>query len=193
MRECRRSASAERMRTLCWRRRRRERRQVTERRTARRSRKKQQRGFRYRCWCRAGTRRRCVRRLIGMPTGCRGIRMSIGLMWWARRHCIGRTLRHGHRCRRGMRRRRRQRCARWARGDRMERCRWERRASVVGSWRFCSRGRALSSWAWAGRWLNRVQLSAPRSKKSAAISTRCWICRFASCCSPRRAQRRPPS
>ena len=33
---------------------------------------------------------------------------------------------------------------------------------MVESWRFCSRGRALSSWAWAGRWLNRVQLSATR-------------------------------
>ena len=34
-------------------------------------------------------------------------RMSIGLKCWARRRCIGRTLRRGHRCRRGTRRRRR--------------------------------------------------------------------------------------
>ena len=27
--------------------------------------------FRYRCWCRVGTRRRCVRRRSGGPTGCR--------------------------------------------------------------------------------------------------------------------------
>ena len=74
VRGCRRSASAERMRTLCWRRRRRERWTATARRTARRSRKKRQRGFRYRCWCRVETRRRCVRRLIAMPTGCRRMR-----------------------------------------------------------------------------------------------------------------------
>ena len=80
VRECRRSASAERTRTLCWRRRRRERWAATARRTARRLRKKQQRGFRYRCWSRVETRWRCVRRLGGMPTGCRRIRMSIGPM-----------------------------------------------------------------------------------------------------------------
>mgnify|MGYP003693989887 CR=1 FL=1 len=33
--------------------------------------KKRQRAFRYRCWCRVETRRRCVRRRSGMPTGCR--------------------------------------------------------------------------------------------------------------------------
>ena len=38
------------------------------------------RGFRYRCWCRVEMRRRCVRRLDGMPSGCRGMRMSNGLM-----------------------------------------------------------------------------------------------------------------
>jgi acyl transferase domain-containing protein len=79
-RVCRRSASAERTRTWCWRRRRRDRWEATERRTARRSRKKQHRVFRYRCWSRVETRRRCVRRRSGMPNGCRGIRMSIGLM-----------------------------------------------------------------------------------------------------------------
>ena len=46
----------------------------------RRSRKKRQRGFRYRCWSRVETRRRCVRRLGGTPIGCRRMRMSIGPM-----------------------------------------------------------------------------------------------------------------
>ena len=102
-------------------------------------------------------------RLSAMPNGCRRMRKSIGLMCWARRHCIGRTLRHGHRCRRGTRRRRRQRCARWPRGARTQRCRWEkRRMSVAESWRFCSRGRELSGWAWVGRWQNRMR-SFPRS------------------------------
>ena len=36
---------------------------------------------RYRCWCLAGTRRRCVRRLVGMLIGCRGMRKSTGLLW----------------------------------------------------------------------------------------------------------------
>ena len=62
-----------------------------------------QRGIRYRCWCRAGMRLRCVRRLIGMPTGCRALRMPIGQLCWGRRRCIGRTLRHGLRFRRGTR------------------------------------------------------------------------------------------
>ena len=51
-------------------------------RTSRRSRQQQHGSLcRYRCWCLAGTRRRCVRRLAGTGSGCRGIRRSTGLPW----------------------------------------------------------------------------------------------------------------
>ena len=52
-------------------------------------------------------------------------------------------------------------------------------AKSAASWRSCSPGRAASSSAWAGRCWNRVRRSARRSRRPAAISTSCWICRFA--------------